>query len=70
LDKIYDFNANAGEADKIEFSATMFADYASVQSAMLQSGSDVVITVDAANSITIKNMTLAGLSQSSFSFAS
>ncbi|MEM7749810.1 MAG: hypothetical protein AAF346_16280, partial [Pseudomonadota bacterium] len=67
-DTITDFNATANEADIIEFSTTAFADYAALQAAMTEVNGDVVITLDADNSVTIKNSGILDLDQDDFRF--
>jgi hypothetical protein len=46
----------------------MFADFATLQAATQQMGSDVRITVDASNNILLKNVTLGNLHQDDFLF--
>ena len=65
-DQITDFD-DAGD-DTIMFSTAVFADWAAVQNAMSASGNDVVITLDAANVITLLGTTLASMTQSDFLF--
>jgi len=52
--------------DQIQVDHTIFADFASVQSHMQQVGNDVVITVDANNSITLSNVNINSLSANDF----
>jgi serralysin len=66
LDRITDFD-DAGD-DKIVFSTAVFADWTAVQNAMTASGADVVITLDAADKITLVGTTLASMTQSDFLF--
>ncbi|MCA1495043.1 calcium-binding protein, partial [Ensifer sp. NBAIM29] len=47
--------------DVLEFDNTLFADFEAVLAAASQVGSDTVIAFDAANSVTLKNVTLAHL---------
>ncbi|WFU51539.1 calcium-binding protein [Sinorhizobium terangae] len=61
LDTITDFKAGSGAGDVLEFQNTLFANFESVLAAAAQAGSDTVITFDAANTITLKNVTLANL---------
>jgi Ca2+-binding RTX toxin-like protein len=65
-DTISDFTAAASAKDVIEFHDRLFADFAAVQAA--QVGSDVVITVDDFNSVTLLDVTLASLTADDFSF--
>lgn len=67
-DTITDFAAGAGVGDVIELHDDIFADFAAVQAASSQVGSDVLITVDASNSILLTNVTLANLHQNDFLF--
>jgi serralysin len=66
LDQVTDFD-DAGN-DTILFSTAVFADWTAVQNAMSASGADVVITLDAANSITLLGTTLASMTQTDFLF--
>ncbi len=65
-DTVADFTAGAASGDVIEIHDGLFADFAAVQAASQQIGSDVVITHDAANTITLQNVTLANLNQNDF----
>jgi Ca2+-binding RTX toxin-like protein len=69
LDTVTDFTAGAASDDVIRIEDGLFADFAAVQSASAQVGSDVVITVDASNTITLQNVTLANLHQDDFQLA-
>jgi Ca2+-binding RTX toxin-like protein len=68
LDTITDFKAGAGLGDKISFDDAVFSDFAVVQAASAQVGADVVITKDASNNITLKNVLLANLNADDFMF--
>ena len=68
-DTITDFTAGAGSVDVIQIDTNVFADFAAVMNAASQVGSDTVITADASNVITLKNVTLSSLHQDDFSFA-
>jgi hypothetical protein len=46
----------------------MFADFGSVLAAAAQTGSDTLVTLDANNSILLKNTTLSSLHQDDFRF--
>jgi hypothetical protein len=48
--------------------STLFANFAAVQSHAQQVGADTVITFDAANTITLKNVTLSSLNVDDFQF--
>ena len=65
-DTVADFTAGAASGDVIEIQDGLFADFAAVQAVSAQVGSDVVITVDASNTITLQNVTLATLNQNDF----
>jgi Ca2+-binding RTX toxin-like protein len=70
-DTIKDFEANyavGGRHDTIQFSKSVFDDFASVQSHASQVGQDVVISTGG-NSLTLKNATLSGLDHYDFHFA-
>ncbi len=66
-DIIGDFRAN-GDHDVIEFDHNVFADFNAVQAHMTQNGNDVVITLDANNSITLQNLNVGSLQSLDFSF--
>jgi len=79
-DDIFVFNAGFGQDtiqnfgdvdannDQLQFSNSVFATVAEVQAAMTQVGADVVITYDAANQITLQNVTLSLLDADDFRF--
>jgi len=58
---ITDFHARGGHHDVIQFNQTAFADFGSVQSHSAQIGSNVVITLDAADAVTLVGVTLGSL---------
>jgi Ca2+-binding RTX toxin-like protein len=64
-DVITDFTAASG--DVIAFGNAIFANFAAVQAAMTQAGTDVLIT-SGVDTVTIKNMTIASLTLSEFDF--
>lgn len=67
-DVITDFTAgSAGGHDFVDFSVTVFADYAAVSAAMIQDGSNVVIS-DGVDMLTINNVIVANLVSSDFLF--
>lgn len=66
LDRITDFDPAAGEF--VVLSSSQFADYAAVQAAMTQSGSNVVITFSASQTLTLENVTVGQLSATNFGF--
>ena len=63
-DVVSDFQAN----DVIQLDAAQFASFAAVQAAAAQSGLDVIITLNAANTITLSGVTLASLNAGDFLF--
>jgi len=67
-DVINDFQATGVAHDVLEFSRSVFADFNAVQARSTQSGSNVTITYDALNSITLQNVALANLDSSDFFF--
>jgi hypothetical protein len=62
---IEDFNSS----DKIVFNHTIFADFSAVAAHAVQSGSDVVITYNQSNVLTLHDVALSSLSASNFSFS-
>jgi hypothetical protein len=59
-DKIMDFNAATGtNHDVLQFSTAVFADWTALLAATSQVGTDLVITQNASNTITLKNVTLS-----------
>jgi len=64
-DVVLDFTAG-GTDDSLEIDHTIFADTNAVLAASHQVGADVVITVDADDSITLKNVILGNLTASDF----
>ena len=67
-DVITDFAPGSGEV--VNVASAQFASYAAVQAAMAQVGSDVVITLNAANTLTLQNVLIGQLSSANFSFYS
>jgi len=72
-DFVYDFAASGGKHDFIQFEAGTFANFADVINlddgdGAKQVGSDVVITLDADNIITLRNVQLGSLTESDFLF--
>jgi Ca2+-binding RTX toxin-like protein len=68
-DVVTDFQGNGAAAgDTIRFGTGTFANFAAVQAAMTQQGSNVVITLDAGNSVTLQNTTIAQLNAQDFLF--
>jgi hypothetical protein len=67
-DVITNFHPQGGNQDVIQFSQTAFSNFAAVLSHAQQVGSDVVITHDTADTVTLKNVVLNKLTQSNFLF--
>jgi Ca2+-binding RTX toxin-like protein len=67
-DTVSGFVAAGAGHDTIDFSTSVFANFAAVKSHMVQSGANVVITLDAADTITLKGVTLASLTAADFTF--
>jgi Ca2+-binding RTX toxin-like protein len=65
-DTINDFAAGAGAGDVVAFDDSLFADVNAILAASTQVGSDVKITLDASNSVLLKNVTLGALNQDDF----
>lgn len=61
LDTVTDFQAGAGSADVLEIDTSVFADFEAVLAAAAQVGDDTVITYDASNTVTLKNVALTSL---------
>lgn len=55
-------------SDVLQFSSTVFADWTHLLGASAQSGSDVVITLDATDTITLKNVLLGNLTSANARF--
>jgi Ca2+-binding RTX toxin-like protein len=68
-DMIKDFAVTGSSSDVIEFSTDLFDDFAEVMAQATQSGSDVLITVDADTTLTLVNVKLAALATDDFRFA-
>lgn len=62
-DTITDFHAGADDHDVLVIDTRMFADFAAMQAghAISQSGKDVLLTYDALNTITLRNVSLSDL---------
>ncbi len=67
-DTITGFVASGAAHDTIDFSTAVFANFAAVHSHMAQSGANVIITLDSADTITLKNVTVASLTAADFTF--
>lgn len=67
-DTIGDFAASGSSHDTLNFATSVFANYGAIKSHMAQVGSDVVITYDGANAVTLKNVSIGSLTSADFSF--
>ncbi len=67
-DVITDFTAGAGSGDVLEFDNSLFANFEAALTEASQVGSDTVITFDANNTITLKNVVKSNLHMDDFSF--
>ena len=67
-DVITDFRSQGSSHDTIQFSKTAFSSFAAVLAHAAQVGTDVVITYDAADHVTLKNVSLSNLTQHDFHF--
>jgi Ca2+-binding RTX toxin-like protein len=67
-DTITDFTAGAGSVDVIQLNTSVFANFAAVTAAATQVGSDTLITYDANNTLTLKNVAMSSLHQDDFTF--
>ena len=67
-DVITDFHPQGWSHDIIQFSSNAFSSFAAVLAQAAQVGTDVVIAHDAADSVTLKNVSLSQLTKSDFHF--
>ena len=67
-DTVTDFTAAGAGHDVILVQSSMFADFAAVQSHMIQSGSDVVISDGLGDTITLSNLLTTDLTAGDFTF--
>ena len=65
---IYDFLASGSPHDVVDFANDTFTSYAELQSDMAQVGKNVVITLDATDTIILKSVSLAALVSHDFIF--
>ncbi|MFS8144428.1 calcium-binding protein, partial [Rhizobium sp. BR 249] len=68
-DTITNFVATGSAHDMIRIDHSIFADWASLLAASGQSGDDTIVTADADNTITLKNVLLSSLHSGDFLFA-
>jgi hypothetical protein len=66
LDTISDFAAGVSVGDVIQVDASLFANFAAIQSHAAQVGAHTVITYDAANTITLTGVSLSSLNANDF----
>ncbi|MCF6370695.1 M10 family metallopeptidase [Rhizobium halophilum] len=66
LDVIHDFSVSTD--DVIQFASDIFADYTAMLEAALQQGADVLISYNASNALTVKDLSLASLHADDFRF--
>jgi len=67
-DTIAGFAAGAGAGDVIKFATTIFANFAAVTAHATDNGTDTLITFDATNSLTLKNVLVSQLGVDDFVF--
>ena len=67
-DTVTDFTASGVGHDRILLLASMFADFAAVQSHMIQSGSDVIISHGSGDTLTLSNVLTTDLTAGDFTF--
>ncbi|WP_420383937.1 beta strand repeat-containing protein [Novosphingobium sp.] len=65
---VNNFAATGSAHDVVQFATAQFADWAHLLGATTQQGSDVLITLDPDNSVTLKNVALASFTQSDARF--
>ena len=68
-DVIKDFGASSRSHDVIQFSKSVFDNFADVLAHATQVGRDVVISADAGDSVTLKNNKLSAITSNDFHFA-
>jgi Ca2+-binding RTX toxin-like protein len=67
-DTVVQFENAGGTQDVMQFDHAAFADFSAVESHMTQTGSDVVITLDANNSVVVQNISMDHLHANDFQF--
>ena len=65
-DTIWDFDDRGN--DVIAVSTSVFVDFAALQETLIDVGRDVVIALDAENSITLRNTSFASVTETDFLF--
>lgn len=67
-DTVTDFATSGASADVLQFSSSLFADFTEVMSHTTQVGNNVVVTLDADNTVTLANLQMASLAADDFRF--
>jgi Ca2+-binding RTX toxin-like protein len=67
-DVVTDFHIQGNNHDVLQFRQSAFSSFAAVLSHAQQVGSDVLITYNAADSVTLQNVSLNKLTQTDFHF--
>ncbi|MHC2384712.1 Ca2+-binding RTX toxin-like protein [Bradyrhizobium liaoningense] len=67
-DTVTDFATTGASADVLQFSSSLFSDFAEVMSHTTQVGNNVVVTLDADNTVTLANLQMASLAADDFRF--
>ena len=67
-DAIYSFTATGTKHDILQVDSTMFADWAHLMGATKQVGTDLLITLDPTDTITLKSVTLASFTSADAHF--
>ncbi|MEP7006680.1 MAG: hypothetical protein ABI810_11910 [Sphingomonas bacterium] len=67
-DTIADFAATGPQHDVLKFDSNIFADWAHLLGATTQQGSDLLITLDPADTITLRNVALANFTSANATF--
>jgi len=62
------FATSGGGADILSFSHTVFADYAHLMGATKQQGADLLITLDASDTVLLKNVTMSSFTSANAHF--
>lgn len=68
LETLYDFSTSGSQADVLQFDKSMFSNWAHLLGATRQQGSDLAITLDARDVLTLKNVSLASFTQADAKF--
>ncbi|MDA9530548.1 ExeM/NucH family extracellular endonuclease [Bradyrhizobium sp. CCBAU 25338] len=67
-DTVTDFATTGASADVLQFSSSLFSNFAEVMSHTTQVGNNVVLTLDADNTVTLANLQMASLAADDFRF--